>query len=86
MGYLGYAYGQAGRSDEAERLADDVAPNAFSQALIYAGLGDKELAFRCLEKAYQKHDFFLPWIKVDPWMDPLRSDARFKSFLRRVGL
>jgi hypothetical protein len=49
-------------------------------------LGDKELAFRCLEKAYQKHDFFLPWIKVDPWMDPLRSDARFKSFLRRVGL
>ena len=37
--YLGYAYGRAGRREEAEQLAAIVAPNAFSQALIYAGLG-----------------------------------------------
>src|SRR5206468_40453 len=37
--YLGYAYGRAGRRAEAEMLASAVAPNAFSQALIFAGGG-----------------------------------------------
>src|SRR5215469_13825478 len=36
--YLGYAYGRAGRREEAEKLAVSISPNAYSQALIYAGL------------------------------------------------
>ena len=40
--YLGYAYGRAGRREEAEKFAADAAPNAFTQALTFAGLGDKE--------------------------------------------
>src|SRR5262249_13072284 len=35
--YLGYAYGKAGRREEAEKLAVAAAPNAYFQALIYAG-------------------------------------------------
>ena len=46
--YLGYAYGRAGRREDAEKLAVEVAPNAFSQALIYAGLGDKDRTLRSL--------------------------------------
>ena len=88
---LAHVYARTGRGTEARQIltqleSDGSDADWFFIAEGYAGLGDKELAFRCLEKAYQKHDFFLPWIKVDPWMDPLRSDARFKSFLRRVGL
>ena len=44
--YLGYAYGRAGRREEAEKIAAAVAPNAFFQALIYAGLGDKDRTLR----------------------------------------
>ena len=53
---------------------------------VYAALGEKDEAFNCLEKAYQAHDFFLPYLKVYPNMDPLRSDARFVELLRRIGL
>jgi hypothetical protein len=41
-GYLGYAYGRSGRRGEAERLAAAAAARLFNQALIYAGLGDKD--------------------------------------------
>lgn len=48
--YLGYAFGLAGRREDAQRLAADVAPNAYSQALIYAGLGDKDRTFEALDR------------------------------------
>lgn len=48
--YLGYAYGRAGRRADAEKLAVEVAPNAFSQAIIYAGLGDKDRTLEALDR------------------------------------
>jgi hypothetical protein len=41
---------RAGRREEAEKLAAAVAPNAFSQALIYAGLGDKDRTLEALDR------------------------------------
>ncbi len=55
-------------------------------AAIYAGLGDNDQAFACLEKAYEQHDAKLVYLKVEPLLDPLRSDPRFAGLLRRVGL
>jgi hypothetical protein len=54
-------------------------------ACIYAGL-DKEQAFFWLEKAYQERSDGLTYLDVEPTFDPLRSDARFKYLLQRVGL
>jgi hypothetical protein len=38
-----------------------------------------------LEKAYEKRDDWINWIKVDPNLDVLRSEPRFADLLRRVG-
>ena len=67
-----------------ERLAEE-AVGAFEIALVYAGLGKKDLAFEWLEGAYAERDKGLLSLKVDPLLDPLRSDARFQVLLRRMN-
>jgi DNA-binding SARP family transcriptional activator len=93
MMLLGYAYAVSGREGEVrEMLAglDELAGgryfSSYRVALIYAGLGEKEAAFEWLERAYDRHDAKLIWLKVDPMLDGLRSDPRFTELLRRVSL
>lgn len=62
------------------------ANGVFRLAEINVHLGDKEEAFRWLEKAYESRTAWMPWIKVDPVLDPLRSDPRFDGLLRRMDL
>jgi TolB-like protein/Flp pilus assembly protein TadD len=81
----------AGQIDEARKLArrlEDLAgrapvPAAF-MAQIYGALGDKDRAFQWLEKSYHGHEAFMPFLKVDPGFDSLRSDPRFADLLRRM--
>jgi hypothetical protein len=58
----------------------------YSIAVIHTGLGDKEQAFAWLNRAYEERDNWLIYLKVEPRLDPLRSDVRFADLLRRVGL
>ncbi|MEW6208486.1 MAG: winged helix-turn-helix domain-containing protein [Acidobacteriota bacterium] len=53
--------------------------------MLYAALGEKEKALDRLEHAYQSRRGML-WLKVNPALDPLRSEVRFKSLLQRLGL
>jgi len=59
--------------------------DANSVAEYYALLGDKDNAFRWLEKAYQEHASQLVELKVGPEWDSLRSDPRYADLLRRIG-
>jgi TolB-like protein/Flp pilus assembly protein TadD len=93
LGHLGNAYARAGQTDAARRtiarLQDDVEKNGVGRyeiALVYAGLGDKKEAFKWLEDAFRAHDAGLVYLKVDPCLDPLRTDSRFDDLMRRVGL
>jgi hypothetical protein len=54
--------------------------------LIYVGLGDKDRAFEWFEKAYQEKTEELLMLKVEPQLDPVRSDPRFRDLVRRLGL
>ncbi|HXB67743.1 MAG TPA: tetratricopeptide repeat protein [Candidatus Acidoferrales bacterium] len=93
LGHMGNAYARAGRVAEARaiipRLEQDVRKDGvgwYETALVYAGLGEKDEAFAWLEKAYGAHDKGLTYIRIDPCLDPLRSDPRFANLERRVGL
>jgi tetratricopeptide (TPR) repeat protein len=93
LGLLGHVYGVSGQRGEALRMLDQLKENAgqryvsaYSFALVYAGLGEKDRAFEWLEKSYQDHTPYLSTIKVDPLLDNLRSDPRFAELMRRVGL
>ena len=89
---LGHAYAVAGEKaaarDALSNLKDlskraNVSP--YDIALIHAALGEKDQAFEWLEKAYEQRDSSLIFLKVDPRLDPLRSDPRFQDLLRRMN-
>jgi hypothetical protein len=59
--------------------------SAYSFALVYLGLGDKEEALRWLAKSYQdRAGDALRYIRVEPLLDPLRSDPRFEELVAKI--
>jgi len=90
---VGYAYAKMGRRREAEEiirkfesLARTQYAVAYRPAVIHALLGDKDQAFAGLEKAFAAHDWDFAYLKVDPFVDSLRDDQRFKDLVKRMGL
>ncbi|MGH9869623.1 MAG: protein kinase domain-containing protein [Candidatus Polarisedimenticolia bacterium] len=86
---LAWFYARAGRAAEARDLIDRAAPGEFTpvqMAWVAAATGDKNAAFSWLEKALAQHEGNLVWIRMQPWYEPLRSDARFQGLLRRMNL
>jgi tetratricopeptide (TPR) repeat protein len=90
---LAYAYAVSGQRSEAVKLLDELREqanqrsiSAYYIALIYAGLGEKDLAFVWLEKAYEENADGIIFLKVEPGFDGLRSDSRFHDLLRRMRL
>ena len=56
------------------------------RASVYAELGETEKAFQELEQAMTGRDGALPWLKVSPKYDALKSDPRFNDVCRRLRL
>ena len=93
MAVLGKILGNSGRKQEARKLLEElkerskhryISPYFF--ALVQIGLGERDDAIASLEQSYTNRDQSMMWLKVDPHIDDLRSDPRFKDLLRRVGL
>jgi eukaryotic-like serine/threonine-protein kinase len=89
--YFGYALAQSGKRSEAEGILDKlkstkeyVSPVELS--VLYVGLGDKEGALASLERGLAAHDLQMQLLKVDPHLDSLRGEPRFKEVMRKVGL
>jgi len=92
LGLLGRAYGLSGNKMEAEKILDQLKElskqryvAAYSFALVYLGLGDKEEALHWLEQSYQdRAGSDIGYIRVDPLLDPLRGDPRFEALVQKV--
>jgi serine/threonine protein kinase/tetratricopeptide (TPR) repeat protein len=89
---VGLAYAKAGRrqeSDQVIRKFEELGRTGYSvsyrPAAMYAMLGDKDKAFAWLEKALAAHDWDMGRINVDPFVDSLRDDPRFKDLIKRMG-
>jgi serine/threonine-protein kinase len=90
---LGYAYGKAGKEDKAFNLIrelDELAKTEIvppsEKAIIYIGLGDKEMAFRQLEACFEERNASLAFLTTDPLYDSLRDDPRFTDLAHRLKL
>lgn len=92
MSLLGHAYAASGKRSEALRILADLDKekqryvSPYTVATIYAGLGEKDQAFKWLEKAFEDRDIWLMNLRVDPLLKSLRSDKRFTDLLQRIGL
>ena len=61
-------------------------PRSHMVAKLYGRLGAKNRAMECIEKAFENRDLVVDALVTEPDFDGLRSDQRFASLLRRVGL
>ncbi len=93
LALLGHAFAASGQKGEAQRVLNELRDlqgrryvSSYTVAAIYAGLGEKDQAFKWLEKAYEERDIWLMNLKVDPVFSKLRSDKRFPDLLARAGL
>ena len=72
--------------DQLREIAKHRKVSAFSFALVYAGLGQRDQAVQWLEQGYRDRAFAdVGYLKVDPRFDSLRSDPRFAELERKMG-
>ena len=90
MGHVYAASGDHAKAWEILRELQQVSLSRYmpswSLAIVYEGLGEKELAIQSLQKALENREALLVTIKVWPHFDKLRDDPRFQELERRVGL
>ena len=68
------------------RLQEVIGDNAnYSIAQIYAQLGEADHVFTALDRSFDVTDAGLIGLLTDPFMDPIRNDARFKTVLARLS-
>ena len=91
---IAYAYARAGRRDDALRVTREREAASrrgewiypVQMAYIYGALGNADAAFAWLERSYAARDPDLIFIAAEPEYAPIRSDPRFASLARRVGV
>jgi eukaryotic-like serine/threonine-protein kinase len=90
---LGYACAAAGNVEEANGILWELEPKlaneprlALLSALLFTALDVKDRAFQQLHRAYELREPGLLFVKVAPWLDPLRSDPRYGALVEKLGL
>ncbi|HKS31865.1 MAG TPA: tetratricopeptide repeat protein, partial [Chthoniobacterales bacterium] len=92
LAFVGHAMARAGRQNETREILTKLTEIArtryvsgYSFAVIHLALGEKDQAIDWLEKdAGEQTGFEINFIKVDPYLDPLRGDPRFEDLVAKV--
>ena len=91
--FIGHVYGKCGETAKARAVLHDLEnfarsayiPRVYS-AMVYDGLGERDLAIEALESAYENRESMLVFLETCPQLDSFRDDPRFQEIERRVGL
>lgn len=91
VSHLGYAYGRAGRSDDAREILAELRRETryvspVGLALVHTGLGDREAALAALEKGYEEQALELSELMESPAFDSLSDEPRFQQLLTKVRM
>ena len=85
------AYALAGNQHEARKILEALLENSAREYVtpymlgrIYAALDQRDEAFSWLEAGWKERAAWMPFLKVDPRMDVLRSDPRFSELMNRI--
>jgi TolB-like protein/Tfp pilus assembly protein PilF len=80
--------GRAARSDEALRdlIGKGAGDCAREIAEVYAARGEPHLAFRWLDRAFERRSQGAPDWRTSPNLRPLHGDPRWGAFLKKTGL
>jgi serine/threonine protein kinase/Tfp pilus assembly protein PilF len=81
---LGHARASQQALDEA--IAKHASDSAYQIAEAHAWRGENDGAFEWLERAYAQGDGGLAEAKIDPLLESLHEDPRYKALLRKLNL
>jgi tetratricopeptide (TPR) repeat protein len=86
---LAVTFEKLGRHDDAEAQLKKLQAGfgdaaAYQCATIYAQWGNTAKALEWLSRAVRLPDAGVVYVKVDPLMDPLRNDPRFRAIVREL--
>lgn len=91
--WIGIAHLKLGQDDRAQEIFDELMEISRQQyvsqtviAIKHFSLGEDDLGFEWLERAFQTYDVRLSWLNIEPAFDDVRLDPRFQAILRKVGL
>ena len=92
LGMLGRLYGVQRQKEEAQKILQQLIRRreqgyipAYSVALVYLGLGDRNEALNWLETGYREHDGFnIGPIRIDPLLASLHGDPRFEALAEKI--
>ena len=87
-GAMAMAGDSAGARDVLKRLEEVLRTRyvcPYEVGVIHIWLGEKDEAFRQLEKGYEVRSQCMPATKVDPRLDPIRSDPRYADLMKRLA-
>jgi TolB-like protein/Flp pilus assembly protein TadD/predicted Ser/Thr protein kinase len=90
---LAPALARSGNTSEARtmlaqliRQSESGRPQQVAIAATYLALGERDSSLYWLEKAYDLRDGDLPWVRIMPMFDDIRSDARYVALMKKMGL
>jgi TolB-like protein/Tfp pilus assembly protein PilF len=88
--FLAYTYACAGDTSTARAQFEMVTNEdrlrcPYYMAYFYISMGDSKEALTQLEYGYQIHAIHMPFLKIDPFLDPLRNEQRFKALIKKMN-
>jgi tetratricopeptide (TPR) repeat protein len=93
LGFLAFAFGRAGRHDDALALAAQAEQATavayippFTLALAHIGLEDWGPAFAWMDRAVEARDPLIMPVKSYPFLQPVRDDSRYGALLKKMNL